>query len=189
RGELRGRGGRRACRGRRARHRRRAQPLRVLVASDAMAGLGPRSASEVIATAFAQQGAQVAVIPLGSGGDALADALSTIDSAAELVVASDMDELLGSIVAGESPLYLDLTGLAPVPLAGLVAAATPEVVGNLRRELGGRPVAAVVPDDGADAPLTGLSGMLAELGRRRGAELSETISEDTRAEKWTAATG
>ena len=154
-----------------------------------MAGLGPRSASEVIATAFAQQGAQVAVIPLGSGGDALADALSTIDSAAELVVASDMDALLGSLVAGESPLYLDLTGLAPVPLAEVVAAATPEVVGNLRRELGGRPVAAVVPDDGADAPLTGLSGMLAELGRRRGAELSETISEDTRAEKWAAAIG
>lgn len=154
-----------------------------------MAGLSPRAASETIGTAFAAQGAQVAVIPLGSGGDAFADALSTIDQGAELVAPAGLGEFSAALVAGEGPLYLDLTQLAPVPLAELVAAATPETLEGLRRALDGRKLFAVVPDDGADAPLTGLSGMLAELGRRRGAELSETISEDTRAEKWAAAVG
>lgn len=154
-----------------------------------MAGLSPRLASETIGAAFAEQGAQVAVIPIGSGGDALADALSTADPEAQLVVPTGLDGALAALQPGDGTLYLDLTTLDPVPLSELLAAATPDAVAGLRHRLGGRNIVAVVPDDGADAPLTGLSGMLAELGRRRAAELGETISEDGQAERWAGAIG
>lgn len=154
-----------------------------------MAGLGPRAASEAIATAFADQGAQVAVIPVGSGGEAVAAAVSVSDAAARLVPVNGLTDLLTSIRPGEGTLHLDLAGLDPVSLPELVAAATAEVVTALRGQLAGRNLLAVVPEDGAQSPLTGLQGALAELGRRRDAELSETISEDGRAERWAAAVG
>ncbi|GAB3817831.1 hypothetical protein GCM10028820_19450 [Tessaracoccus terricola] len=163
--------------------------MRVLVASDAMAGLSPRAASETIGTAFAEQGAQVAVIPIGSGGDALADALSTMDPDGELQAPGSIGEALESMAAGKGTLYLDLTALDPPTAAELVSAAPPEVVAAATERLAGRQFVGVVPADLEDSPLTGLSGAVAELGRRRGAELAETIADDGRAEAWAAALG
>lgn len=163
--------------------------MRVLVASGAMAGLSPRAASEVIGTAFAEQGAQVAVIPVGSGGDALADALSTMDPRGELVAPVGIADALAAMDQGEGTLYLDLTGIEPPTARELVGSATPGLVAAAARRLAGRPLVGVVPPDLADAPLTGLSGSVAELGRRRGAELAETIADDARAEEWAASIG
>lgn len=154
-----------------------------------MAGLSPRAASETIGTAFVEQGAQVAVIPLGSGGDALADALSTMDPGGELVAPQSIAKALDAMVAGEGTLYLDLTGIEPPTASELAAAAAPEAVAEAAARLAGRSLVGVVPPDLEDSPLTGLSGAVAELGRRRGAELAETIADDGRAEAWAAALG
>ncbi|MCC2593443.1 glycerate kinase [Tessaracoccus sp. OS52] len=163
--------------------------MRVLIACDEIAGLGPRSASELIGTAFAQTGAEVAVIPLGHGGDALADALSTLEERAQLVRPADLESALVSLVPGPDPLWLDLSQWEAPSLAELTAVLSPEVVGRVRGGLSGREVVAVVPHAGALAPLTGLSGALAELGRDRGADLAETLADDARAEAWAKAIG
>lgn len=163
--------------------------MRVVVASDALAGLGPRQGSEVIAQAFAETGAQVAVVPLGSGGDHLADALRTMDPGARLVPVGDAAGVLDLIEAGDGTLVLDLSGCDVPTLDDLVGAATPDRVAATRDRLEGRRVVAVV-DQGQDAlALTGLSGALAALGRERGDDLATTIAADARAEGWAATLG
>lgn len=158
--------------------------MRVLVACDAMAGLGPRRSSEVIARAFADVGAQVAVIPVATNGDDLSDALSTIDEPVELRRVTAPAELLDALEPGERTLVLDLTGMTAPRLDALVGTATPERVSTARAALAGRRVVAVVPHGSERPPLTGLSGAIAELGRLRDADLGETLAEDSRAEAW-----
>lgn len=163
--------------------------MRVVVACDAMAGLSPRRSSEVVAQAFAEAGAQVAVVPLGGGGDHLADALSTMDPQARLVPAGGIVDALDLLSPGDGPLVLDLSGSDVPDLDDLAGAATPEVVEAARDRLGGRRVVAVVGQGQESLALTGLSGALAGLGRERGDDLATTIAADARAEAWAAGLG
>lgn len=157
--------------------------------SDAVADLTPRASSELIAEAFQGQGAQVAVLPVGSGGSALADALATVAEPVELASPAAIDDLLASTRPGEGPLVLDLTGIAVPPLDRLVELFTPDVVAGVREALAGRELVAVVPRGQETTALAGLSGTIAELGRLRGADLAETISENNRAEAWATSLG
>lgn len=157
--------------------------------TDRMAGLGPRAASEVIGRAFADEGAQVAVIPVGSTGEDLADAISTLDATAVVRPVHTLSEFLDVLVAGEGKLVVDAGGMEAPPLDELIATCTAEALEELRAELGGRELVLVVPLGESGHCLTGLNGRLAELGRMRGADLAETISQDTRAEKWAGGIG
>lgn len=163
--------------------------MRVLVACDAMAGLSPRQASEQVARAFVDNGAQVAVIPLALGGQDFVDAQSTLDPTAELVAPDSLDGLVAALRPGPGALVLDLTGMPVPPLAELVEAMTAERLAGLGAALAGRDVVALVGDGTHDAALTGLSGSLAELGRLRGDDLAATIADDGRAESWAQSLG
>lgn len=158
--------------------------MRVLVVSDSVAGLTPRASSELIAVAFEQQGAQVAVLPVGEGGPALADAISTMDEAAEPAVPATIGEIAPLLVPGPGPLVLDLTAMAMPTLDDLVRTWTSERVTAAREALSGRDLVGIVPRGQDGAALAGLSGVIAELGRARGADLAETIRENNRAEAW-----
>ncbi len=160
--------------------------LRILVASDAVAGLTPRASSELIAGAFEQQGAQVAVLPLGACGAALADALATMDDAAEPSAPATLGEVASLLVPGPGPLVLDLTAMAVPTLDDLVRTWTRERVTAAREALSGRDLVGIVPRGQDGAALAGLAGVIAELGRARGADLAETIRENNRAEAWAA---
>lgn len=158
--------------------------MRVLVACDAMAGLSPRQASEQVARAFVDNGAQVAVIPLGLGGEDLVDAQSTLDPSAELVAPDGLAGLLAALRPGAGMLVLDLTDMPVPPLAELAEAVTAARLVELGESLAGREVVALVGDGSHESALTGLSGSLAELGRLRGDDLAATIADDGRAEAW-----
>ena len=71
--------------------------MRVVVASDALAGLSPAEASEIIAHAFADRGARVVVVPLGVTGAALHEAVG-VAGAAALEAPADAAEL-GRVLA------------------------------------------------------------------------------------------
>lgn len=163
--------------------------MRVLVVSDEVAGLTPRASSELIAGAFERQGAQVAVLPVGEGGATLADALATLDRYAEPAVPATVGEVAALLVPGPGPLVLDLTAMAVPTLDDLVSGWTRESVAAGREALSGRELIGVVPRGQDGLALAGLSGVIAELGRARGADLAETIRENNRAEAWAADLG
>lgn len=161
----------------------------MLVISDGIAGLSPREASEVIGTAFAEQGAQVAVIPVGVGGAQLADALQAQEEPTVPVAPHGLPELRDRLTAGPGRLVLDLNDLAIPPLAELTATFSGPAVVALSEALAGRELVAVVPRGEHDVCLTGLNGRIAALGRERGADLAETITLDGRAEAWAGSIG
>lgn len=168
--------------------------MRVVVATDALAGLGPRAASESIAHAFAERGAQVAVVPLGVTGEPLAAAASAAAPAAVFSPARSSQEV-GEVLAGAAPdsgepVVLDLTdatvedlgraALAPFgddPAAALAAA---------RAAWRGRSLTALVPAEEAVRPLTGLDGHASTVLRAAGATLQEILTFDASAERWAA---
>lgn len=158
--------------------------MRVLVACDAMAGLGPRGSSEVVARAFAEVGAQVAVIPVATNGEDLVDALTTIDEPTELRAVTGLSDLFDVLEPGPGALVLDLTAAVAPRLDDLVTIATDERLAAARAALAGRRIVALVPHGAEQPALTGLSGAIAELGRLRNADLGETLAEDSRAEAW-----
>ena len=167
--------------------------MRVLVAADAMAGLGPRDASEVIATAFADAGAQVAVVPLADGGQGFADAVAELDPEGLLVrpgSLSEMLELLSEVDASSptSNLRVDLTGLVAPAWSELTAVGNSDIA-ELAAAISQRKLVAVVASADQSSTLTGLSGRVAERGREDGLDLGETLAADDAVSKWLGSVG
>lgn len=164
--------------------------MRVLVACDSLAGLTPRDASQIIGQAFADTGAQVAVVPLADGGDWLASALSELDPTAQYRRAGDLTELLSALdSAGPGRLVVDLTAAATPVVDELSSAATEERLDALRARLVGCDVVGVVTRADESLALTGLSGALAERGRRDGVDLSVTLADDAAGTRWVESLG
>lgn len=157
--------------------------MRVLVAADAMAGLGPRDASEVIAHAFARAGAQAAVVPLVDGGRWFGPAVSAFDSAAVVMQPATLSEALAALSVDGARLYVDLTGVARHSWDELVSI-PPTVIDALRRAAVGRDVVAVVAAGQQSNALTGLTGVVAERGRLESSDLGDTLAADAAASRW-----
>ncbi|SHI40417.1 glycerate kinase [Tessaracoccus bendigoensis DSM 12906] len=164
--------------------------MRVVVASDALAGLSPAGASEAIAAAFAGQGAEVAVVQLGVIGRPLREGLAA--SAPEFHVASPRTpgELVEALAVDAPSIVLDLTtiecddlgrgALGPDPRGALEA---------LRRACAGRRVVALVQESQVDRELTGLAGHASIELRAKGADLAQVLAADLEAERWAAELG
>ena len=167
--------------------------MRVVVACDATAGLSPRAASEAVAGAFAREGAAVAVVPLGAGGEAFREALAAADPAAFLVAPRDNAELAEVLRAPRDGVVVDLTGYRADDLGrAAVAAFGPDpraALERMRAEWAGRGLGAVVAADEADRPLTGLSGLASTAGRAEGLDLAGVLAADARAEAWASELG
>lgn len=159
------------------------EALRALIACDRIAGLDSAAAGEVLGHAFAEQGAQVAVYPMATGGEALAAALRRLDAHAHVSAPSDLQDLLGALGAGAGGAhYLDLTELGELDVDEVLDAADPESLAGLRSAA--RSLVAVVADGDASVPLTGMPGVIAERGRRDGVDLAVTLAADARASAW-----
>ncbi|MGV8846232.1 glycerate kinase [Tessaracoccus sp.] len=162
--------------------------MRVLVAADAMAGLDPRGASEVIARAFADLGAQVAVVPLSDGGPWFAGSVAAFDDTADVLQPTSLAGALEAVTSPPPTRYVDLTNLAPHTWDELIAV-QPEVLASLRAASAGRGIVGIVRSGTQRATLTGLTGAVAERGRRDGTDLADTLSADTRVSRWCDAIG
>lgn len=133
--------------------------MRVLVISAGLADLGPAAAGAAVGAAWADLGHQVAVIPLGIGGPALADAVSGIPGTAVLTpTAGESSAGLGHELAAleARTILVDLTGDCPDDAgAGLL--------GSLagREALDGHSLVGVVREDEVDAVLLGVRGVAA----------------------------
>lgn len=164
--------------------------MRVLVAADALAGLGPRDASEVIATAFMESGAEAVVIPLASGGQGFADAVTEVDPEGLLARPATLAEFLEA-VAGEdfthacagTNVRIDLTEIAPPAWHDLTKVGSQRIE-ELASALAGKNLVAVVRFSEQSTPLTGLSGRVAERGREDGADLGVTLAANDAVSGW-----
>ena len=171
--------------------------MRVVVATDALAGLSPRAASETIARAFADRGAQVAVVPLGVDGEHLAAAARAAAPAAVFSVAHTSreagDALAGAAPGDDTTYVLDLTSARVDDLGrGLFPPFGDDPAGALlaaRAAWEGRTLVALVPDAAQSRPLTGLDGHASTVLREAGATLQEILTFDAAAERWAADLG
>ena len=146
--------------------------MRVLVSSDRIGRLGPAGASDLLATAFAEHGAQVAVAPMAAGGSEFAAAAARFTPQADIRAVLDLDQLLAAASGYEAfldatvlatPTWEELTGLSPIPVSSNTL---------------------VVPESEAELTLTGLQGAIATQGRDSGQELGETLARNEAAERW-----
>lgn len=153
-----------------------------------MAGLDPRGTSEIIGRAFADAGAEVAVVPLAEGGAGFADAVAELDPAGELSRPGSLSDLSGSLRSGSSTLWLDLTGLEPHAWSDLMSVG-PQELAALARIIGSRELVAIVRHGHQGATLTGLSGRVAERGRETGVDLAETLAANDAATAWLSSLG
>ncbi|RMB59638.1 hypothetical protein EAX62_07650 [Tessaracoccus antarcticus] len=153
------------------------------MAADAMAGVGPRDASEIIGGAFADAGAQVAVVPLVDGGPWFPDAVSAFDADAVVVQPATLQDALDALSTAGASLYLDLTGLTRHAWAELVQVDRHRLEA-LRAAAPHRDVVAVVRSGQQRSALTGLMGVVAERGRLEGGDLADTLSSDALASAW-----
>lgn len=159
--------------------------MRVVVAVDAVAGLTPRAASDLVAAEFAAQGAEVAVVPLAVGGAALHDALGEASPGAVVVKPRDAAGVARALLGDHTALVLDLTGDLPETLrADLYAelGGSPAAIARLAAVWRGRSVVTLVTADGVSRPLTGLEGLAATRGRERGTDLADVLAADGAAE-------
>ena len=167
--------------------------MKVVVASDAIAGLSAREASETIARAFADGGAAVAVIPLAVSGDELRAAVEVAADGvgfASPVDAVDAGEALASALGD---LVLDLTATQ----VAAWGAATLQALGDdpatalaaARERWAGRELVALVADGQQERPLTGMHGYAATEGREAGLALAQVLEADREGERWLEALG
>lgn len=134
--------------------------MRVLVVATRLADLGPAEAGAAIGAAWADLGHQVAVVPFGTGGAGLVDAVGAIPGAVVLTPAPGASSApLGRDLAAVSEtgtILVDLTGDCPDDGgAGLLA--TP---GGLDA-LAGRSLVGVVTEEELEAPFLGVRGVAA----------------------------
>lgn len=172
--------------------------MRVVVTCDAIAGLGARRASEVVARAFSDAGAQVAVAVLGAGGASLADAVAPFPGVA--VIRPESATELGARLAelaregGRGARYvIDLATTEVTDLGATFLDAFPgppvEALASARAGLANVELVAVVAADEVERPLTGLSGLASTVGREVGHDLRQVLAADARAEAWLATLG
>ncbi|HMR49891.1 MAG TPA: glycerate kinase [Arachnia sp.] len=172
--------------------------MRVVVTCDAIAGLDARRASETIARAFGDAGAQVAVAVLGEGGASLAEAVAPFPGVALIRPESGAD--LGKRLArlaregGHSErLVIDLTATDIADLGAsfldAFAGSPAEALVVARAGLARAGLVAVVAADQVERPLTGLSGLASTAGRDAGLDLSQVLAADARAGEWLTALG
>ena len=159
-----------------------------------MAGLGPREASEVIATAFAESGAQVAVVPLADGGEGFAGAVAELDPEGLLLRPASLSEML-EILSGKfdsptltSTLRVDLTDLIAPAWSELTAVGHTQIAAMVAA-IAQRALVAIVSSGEQSSTLTGLSGRVAERGREDGLDLGETLAADDAVSKWLTSVG
>lgn len=158
--------------------------MRVLVASDGIVGLESGAAGDVIGAAFAEHGAEVAVVPLATGGEPLARALRRIDDRSRVVGCHSLDEVLRALgERGEGRCHLDLTLMAEITFDEVVSAARDTDLAGVARGHGPELVA-VVPESDVGLPLTGMPGAIAARDREAGVDLSVTLERNARAERW-----
>lgn len=153
-----------------------------------MAGLGPQDASEVIARAFADAGAQAAVVPLADGGRWFGPAVSAFDPDAVVRQPATLSEAVAALSADGATLYVDLTGTARHNWDELVSV-SPPVLDALRRAAAGRDVVAVVSAGQQSMTLTGLTGVVAERGRVESIDLGDTLAADAKVSRWAESLG
>lgn len=162
--------------------------MRVVVISDAVAGLSPAAASEHIGVQFADRGAQVAVVPLAVSGPALRDSVAACLSGALFVAPTQAADLLAALETEAPSLVLDLSGLRVDDLGrSVLEGIDPDPVtalARLRSRWEGRDLVALVPEEQAQRPLTGLSGFASTELREEGAELQEILQRDAQAQAW-----
>lgn len=147
--------------------------MRVLVSSDRIGRLGPAEASDVIAAAFHTRGAAVAVAPVATGGDDLAEAIARFAPGARLARVTDVSDLPRLVASGVD--HIDVTGMPTPDLAALEELPLVEV---------SNPPVVVVASEHAQAPLTGLHGAVAAVGRESGRDLGEVVAQETAAARW-----
>ena len=169
--------------------------MRVLVAADAVAGLCARDASEVIATAFLDAGAEVAVVPLSDGGEGFADAIVGVDPHGHLVRPRTLSEMLETLSGKGEPcdgaaatLRVDLTGLVPSAWRALTDVDRSRMA-ELADATAQRNLVAIVRSGEQSATLTGLSGRVAERGREDGLGLGETLAANDAVSLWLESLG
>lgn len=159
--------------------------MRVVVISDAVAGLSPAAASERIGAQFAAKGAQVAVVPLAVSGQGLSDAVAACLPGAEFAAPATEGELVAALRSDAPSLVLDLGGLRVADFGrSVLAAFDPDPVvamGLLRSRWEGGGLVALVPEDQAQRELTGLSGYASTELRAEGVELQEILRIDAEA--------
>lgn len=167
--------------------------MRVVVASDALAGLSAAHASETIAHAFAERGAQVVVVPLGVSGAALREAVGVAAAGATLASPADAAELGRVLAQAQGDLVVDLTGCHVADLGREVLDAFDEhplpALGAATESWAGRRLVALVDEGQPERPLTGLTGLAATEGRERGADLGAVLAADSVAGRWAAHLG
>ncbi|AQP47497.1 hypothetical protein BW730_08325 [Tessaracoccus aquimaris] len=165
--------------------------MRVVIASDALAGLEPAASSEVIARAFAERGVSVAVVPLAATGRALREGIAT--SAPDHVVAApSTSEDLGDLLRGDpARLVLDLTAIRVDDLGrgALVGADPAAELAEIARRWRARELVALVPDDQVGQEFTGLNGFASTQLRSEGADLTAVLAADAEAGRWAALLG
>jgi len=136
--------------------------MRVLVATDAIGALSSLDAGTVIGRAFAEHGADVAVVPMGSAGRELPQAVA--DQIGAEVELSGADDDLVVCVDGDDLVLLGTP--AREPAAALPLAATSRPLGEqVARALAGRPRPRMLALDLAGQDVhDGGAGLLAALG-------------------------
>lgn len=154
--------------------------MRVAVISDALAGISGAEASQVIGLAFAELGASVVTPPFADTGEALHAALTAVVPGAVLRSPHTASHALADLeMLPAQEIVLDLTNCSGdvigADLSALLSAATKAVA-----------LTAVVPDNQAQQPLTGLTGLAATAGRAAGTDLAQVLAADQRAEAWAA---
>lgn len=164
--------------------------MRVLVATDAVGGLTASGASEIIATAFAAAGAQVAVVALATSGPQLAESFAQADPGVSLAAPADERALSDLLHTAEGSLVLDLTGLTVENLGRAVLGGDPvEGLARLRSRWAGRDLVALVAPGEVGLALTGLSGLAATQGRAAGLDLAGVLAADAEAERFASLLG
>jgi glycerate 2-kinase len=134
--------------------------MRVLVISAGLGDLGPAAAGTAIGSAWDDLGHQVAVVPIGIGGQGLVDAVSGIrDTAVVTPQAGESSAELGRELAAArdaATILVDLTGECPDDAgAGLLT-----TLGE-RDALAGHTLVGVVREDERDAAFLGVRGVAA----------------------------
>lgn len=164
--------------------------MRVVVASDAVAGLTPAAASEQIARAFAERGVAVAVVPLAATGQGLREGVAACCPSAVFAAPTTTAELAGALASGADQLVVDLSGLSVDDLGRSLFDADPAgSLAELRRSWAGHDLTALVPEEEVERPLTGLSGHASIALRAEGADLNAILLADAEAERWAAELG
>lgn len=162
--------------------------MRVVVASDAMAGMSAAGTSEEIAHAFARRGADVAVVPLAVGGEEFRDCVASCAPEAGFVTATGVPDLVEALGSQEPSIIVDLREVCVDDLGReLLAAFDPRpasALERLRAAWAGRELVALVPEEQILRELTGLSGHASTQLREEGAELGEVLRVDAEAQRW-----